>query len=55
VTVRLNNVTVIDGKPISRVTPEALDDNEAEPGPIMLQDHKQPGSRFRNITIKPLP
>jgi hypothetical protein len=54
VTVRINNVTVIDGQAISRPTIAALDANESEPGPIMLQGHTGV-VKFRNITIAPMP
>jgi hypothetical protein len=59
VTVRMNDVLIIDAKKIDKVTKSALDDHEAEPGPIMLQSYSAPpaltGAKFRNITITPLP
>ena len=55
VTVRLNDVVVIEEKTIGRVTTGALDDRESEPGPIMLHAHSVGGSKFRNIVITPLP
>lgn len=52
VTVVLNGVTVIDNQEIPGITGGALDSDEGEPGPIMLQgDHT--GVRYRNIRITP--
>jgi hypothetical protein len=50
VTVVLNGVTIIDNQEIPGITGGALDSNEAESGPIMLQgDHS--GVQYRNIRI----
>lgn len=52
VTVVLNGVTVIDNQEIPGITGGALDSNEGEPGPIMLQgDHT--GVKYRNIRVVP--
>lgn len=52
VTVVLNNTTIIDNVEIPGITGGALDSNESEPGPIMLQgDHEQ--IYYRNIVITP--
>lgn len=52
VTVVLNGQTVIKDRPIPGITGGALDSNEAEPGPIMLQgDHG--AVSFRNMSIIP--
>jgi hypothetical protein len=52
VTVVLNGVTIIDNQEIPGITGGALDSNEGEPGPIMLQgDHT--GVKYRNIRITP--
>jgi hypothetical protein len=53
VTVVLNDKKIIDNQMIEGPTGAALDDREAEPGPLMLQgDHGVVA--FRNIAIKPL-
>lgn len=52
VTVVLNGVEVICNRPIPGTTGGALDSNEAEPGPILLQGDHGPVS-FRNIEITP--
>jgi len=52
VTVVLNGVEVICNRPIPGITGGALDSNEGEPGPIMLQGDHGP-IEFRNITITP--
>ncbi len=50
VTVVLNGTTIIAGQEIPGITGGALDSNEADPGPIMLQgDHG--AIEFRNLTI----
>jgi hypothetical protein len=50
VTVVFNSTTIIDNAEIPGVTGGALDSNEGEPGPIMLQgDHQK--IYFRNIII----
>jgi hypothetical protein len=54
VTVRINDVVVIDSKAIDVVTGGDLDENESDPGPILLQAHATHGQEFRNITIKPI-
>jgi hypothetical protein len=52
VTVVLNGVTIIASQEIPGITGGALDSDEGEPGPIMLQgDHT--GVRYRNIRITP--
>jgi hypothetical protein len=52
VTVELNGVTIIASQEIPGITGGALDSDEGEPGPIMLQgDHT--GVRYRNILITP--
>jgi hypothetical protein len=52
VTVVLNGKKIIDNAPV-RLTGAALDDQESEPGPIMLQgDHGK--VTFRNIRIRPI-
>lgn len=52
VTVALNGVVIIDGAEIPGITGGALDSDEREAGPIMLQgDHEQ--IYFRNIVITP--
>jgi hypothetical protein len=51
-TVVLNGTKTIDNAPV-RVTGGALDDQESEPGPIMLQgDHGKVS--FRNIRLRPI-
>lgn len=52
VTVVLNDTEVICNRPIPGITGGALDSNEGEPGPIMLQGDHGP-IEFRNITITP--
>lgn len=53
VTVVLNGKKIIDNQMIEGPTGAALDDREAEPGPLMLQgDHGVVA--FRDITITPL-
>ena len=54
VTVKLNGTEIIDAQRITGVTNGALDRNEAQPGPILLQAQTAVGAKFRNITIKPL-
>jgi Domain of Unknown Function (DUF1080) len=52
VTVVLNGKTVIDNAEIPGITGGALDSNEGDPGPIMLQgDHGK--IAFRNIVLTP--
>ncbi|MEK6288993.1 MAG: DUF1080 domain-containing protein [Acidobacteriota bacterium] len=52
VTVVFNDKTVIDNAEIPGITGGALDSNEGEPGPIMLQgDHTQ--IYYRNMVITP--
>jgi hypothetical protein len=50
VTVVLNGTTIVDGQEIPGITGGALDSNEREPGPIMLQGDHGP-IEFRNLTI----
>ena len=53
ITVVLNGQTVIDGKAVNGVTGGQLDENEDQPGPLMLQgDHS--AVWYRNLWIKPL-
>jgi hypothetical protein len=52
VTVALNGTTIIDGQEIPGITGGALDSNEGEAGPIMLQGDHGP-IEFRNLTIAP--
>jgi len=54
VTIRMNDVLVIDSKTIDGITVGALDAFEAEPGPLVLQAHGVVGQEFRNIRIKPI-
>lgn len=51
VTVELNGTEVICDRPIPGITGGALDSQEGEPGPIMIQGDHGP-VEFRNITIK---
>jgi hypothetical protein len=52
VTVALNDKTIIENAEIPGITGGALDSNESEPGPILLQgDHEK--VYYRNITITP--
>ena len=52
VTVVLNGQTVIDSEVIPGITGGAIDSNESEPGPLMLQgDHGK--ISFRNVTVTP--
>ncbi len=53
VTVVLNGQTIIDGQRIPGITGGALDSNEAEPGPIMLQGDHGP-IEFRRLVLTPL-
>ena len=53
VTVVLNGQTIIENEEIPGITGGALESNEGEPGPIMLQgDHTK--VLFRNVTITPV-
>lgn len=52
VTIVLNGETVIDNQEIPGITGGALDGNEGEPGPIMLQGDHGPVS-FRNLLLTP--
>ncbi|WP_010583144.1 3-keto-disaccharide hydrolase [Schlesneria paludicola] len=55
VTVRLNGTLIIDSQFIDGVTGQGfLDDQEADPGPILLQSADVIGAEFRDIRIKPL-
>ena len=54
VTIVMNSVTIIESKTLSKVTAGALDENESDPGPIVLQAHGTAGQEFRNISIKPV-
>lgn len=55
VTVRLNDSLIIDRRTIRGVTGGALDANETDPGPILLQSSDVIGSEFRSLRIKPIP
>ncbi|MFH5885558.1 DUF1080 domain-containing protein [Halalkalibaculum sp. DA3122] len=52
VTVELNGTEVICNRPIPGITGGALDSNEGEPGPVMLQGDHGP-IEFRKIIITP--
>jgi hypothetical protein len=52
VTIVLNGETIIDNQEIPGITGGALDGNEGEPGPIMLQGDHGPVS-FRNVILTP--
>jgi catechol 2,3-dioxygenase-like lactoylglutathione lyase family enzyme len=53
VTVALNGMTIINQRPIEGLTAIAVDANEAEPGPIVVQgDHGV--VEFRKMTVTPL-
>lgn len=52
ITVVLNGQTVIENQEIPGITGGALDSNEGEPGPIMLQGDHGPVS-FRNVVLTP--
>jgi hypothetical protein len=53
VTVKMNGVTIIEGKELTRPTDEAMNVNESGPGPIILQAFGNSiGQEFRNIRIK---
>jgi hypothetical protein len=53
ITVRLNDVAIIDDGTFEKVPPVPLDDKIGTPGPLRLQDHGCK-VRFRNIWLKPL-
>ncbi|MBA4053398.1 MAG: DUF1080 domain-containing protein, partial [Marivirga sp.] len=52
VTVVANGVTVISNQIIPGITGGALDSNEGEPGPLLIQGDHGP-VEFRNITLTP--
>ena len=52
VTVILNGQTVIENQEIPGITGDALDSEEAKPGPVVLQGYLGPVT-FRNIVITP--
>ena len=54
VTVKMNDVVIIDAQSVDGVTPGALDENESDPGPIVFQAHATAGQEFRKMTIKPI-
>ncbi len=54
VTVRMNETVIIDNFTIQATSPAALDQNESDPGPILLQSPEEVGQEFRNIRIKPI-
>jgi hypothetical protein len=53
VTVTLNGVRVVDKQTIDGPTAIAMDTNEADPGPILLQGDRGPVA-FRKIVVYPL-
>lgn len=53
VSVVLNGTTIIDAERIPGITGGALDSNEGEPGPIMIQGDHGP-IRFRKVELVPL-
>jgi hypothetical protein len=53
VTIVLNGTNIIDNKEIEGLTAIAMDPNEGEPGPIVLQGDHGP-VEFRKITLTPL-
>lgn len=53
VTVELNDIVVIDSQVIPGITGGALDSNEGEPGPILLQGDHGP-IEFRKVALTPL-
>ena len=53
VTVVQNGTTVIDNKEIPGITGGALDSQEGQPGPIMLQGSEKGHVSFRNVVITP--
>jgi hypothetical protein len=52
-TVTLNGTTIVDNVLIEGITGGALDSNESEPGPIMLQGDHGP-IEYRNVVLTPL-
>ncbi len=52
ITVVANGVTIISNQEIPGITGGAIDNNESEPGPIMLQGDHGPID-YRNIVITP--
>jgi hypothetical protein len=58
ITVKLNDVTLIDNGEFDKHTPGQVDAKLGEPGPVLLQDHQNKGGgpnvRYRNIWVKPL-
>jgi hypothetical protein len=52
VTVKLNDILIINQREIPGITGGALDSNEGDPGPIMLQGDHGP-VKFRNMKIRP--
>ncbi|MEX0928021.1 MAG: DUF1080 domain-containing protein [Balneolales bacterium] len=52
VTIVLNGVEIISNRPIPGITGGALDSNEGEPGPVMLQGDHGP-VEFRKIRLTP--
>ncbi|HRR55520.1 MAG TPA: DUF1080 domain-containing protein [Acidobacteriota bacterium] len=52
VTIQLNGETVIDNQEIPGITGGALDSNEGDPGPLMLQGDHGP-IMFRNVVVTP--
>lgn len=53
VTIVLNGKTIICNRPIPGITGGALDSNEGEPGPIMIQGSESGNFEYRNIIITP--
>ena len=46
-----NGVTTIDRQEIEGITGGALDADEANPGPFLIQGDHTGGLKFRNITV----
>ena len=53
VTIEANGSTIINDQRIPAITGGALDSNEDEPGPFMLQGDHHP-IEFRNIIVTPM-
>lgn len=51
VTIVRDDTVIIDHKEIPGITGGAVDSNEAEPGPILIQGDHTGGMKYRNITI----
>lgn len=51
VTVARDDIAIIHHKEIPGITGGAIDSNEAEPGPLLIQGDHTGGMKYRNITI----